>query len=45
MYETLHALCQVLPKEQASECDSQVKTYLPKVLQQTPGHLVSLTSI
>ncbi|KAG8012009.1 Prosaposin [Nibea albiflora] len=39
MYETLHALCQVLPKEQASECDSQVKTYLPKVLQQTPGHL------
>ncbi|XP_040011411.1 surfactant protein Bb [Xiphias gladius] len=39
VYETLHALCQRLPREQASECDSQVKTYLPKVLQQTPGHL------
>ncbi|KAM9359957.1 surfactant protein Bb isoform 2-T2 [Symphorus nematophorus] len=39
VYETLHALCQRLPKEQASECDSQVKTYLPKVLLQTPGHL------
>lgn len=39
VYETLHALCQRLPKEQAAECDSQVKTYLPKVLQQTPGHL------
>lgn len=39
VYETLHALCQRLPSEQASECDSQVKTYLPKVLQQTPGHL------
>lgn len=39
VYETLHALCKRLPKEQASECDSQVKTYLPKVLQQTPGHL------
>ncbi|XP_035514616.1 surfactant protein Bb [Morone saxatilis] len=39
VYETLHALCQRLPKEQASECDSQVKAYLPKVLQQTPGHL------
>ncbi|XP_040898397.1 surfactant protein Bb [Toxotes jaculatrix] len=39
VYETLHALCQSLPKEQASECDSQVKMYLPKVLQQTPGHL------
>ncbi|XP_018524971.1 surfactant protein Bb [Lates calcarifer] len=39
VYETLHALCQSLPTEQASECDSQVKAYLPKVLQQTPGHL------
>ncbi|XP_044053306.1 surfactant protein Bb [Siniperca chuatsi] len=39
VYETLHALCQLLPGEQASECDSQVKLYLPKVLQQTPGHL------
>ncbi|XP_023266437.1 prosaposin-like [Seriola lalandi dorsalis] len=39
VYETLHALCLHLPREQASECDSQVKTYLPKVLQQTPGHL------
>ncbi|XP_034547779.1 surfactant protein Bb [Notolabrus celidotus] len=39
VYETLHALCQHLPGEQASECGSQVKTYLPKVLQQTPGHL------
>ncbi|XP_074526775.1 surfactant protein Bb [Halichoeres trimaculatus] len=39
VYEALHALCQRLPGEQASECSSQVKTYLPKVLQQTPGHL------
>ncbi|XP_041793681.1 surfactant protein Bb [Chelmon rostratus] len=39
VYETLHALCQHLPEQQASECESQVKTYLPKVLQQTPGHL------
>ncbi|XP_038558939.1 surfactant protein Bb [Micropterus salmoides] len=39
VYETLHALCQRLPGEQASECDSHVKMYLPKVLQQTPGHL------
>nr|XP_020458197.1 pulmonary surfactant-associated protein B isoform X1 [Monopterus albus] len=39
IYETLHALCQHLPREQAAECDSQVKVYLPKVLQQTPGHL------
>nr|XP_046243421.1 surfactant protein Bb [Scatophagus argus] len=39
VYETLHALCQHLPKEQATECESQVKAYLPKVLQQTPGHL------
>lgn len=41
VYETLHALCQRLPREQASECDLQVKAYLPKVLQQTPGHRVS----
>ncbi|KAG7223499.1 hypothetical protein INR49_015492, partial [Caranx melampygus] len=39
VYETLHALCLRLPGEQASMCDSQVKSYLPKVLQQTPGHL------
>ncbi|KAI3372847.1 hypothetical protein L3Q82_023296, partial [Scortum barcoo] len=39
VYETLHALCQRLPTKQASECESQVKTYLPKVLQQTPGQL------
>ncbi|XP_034727656.1 surfactant protein Bb isoform X1 [Etheostoma cragini] len=39
VYETLHALCQSLPQPQAAECDSQVKMYLPKVLQQTPGHL------
>ncbi|KAK5910245.1 hypothetical protein CesoFtcFv8_004098 [Champsocephalus esox] len=39
LYETLHALCQRLPREQASECESRVKMYLPKVLQQTPGHL------
>ncbi|KAM3611536.1 uncharacterized protein V6R79_020157 [Siganus canaliculatus] len=39
VYEALHGLCQRLPQEQASECDSQVKTYLPKVLMQTPGHL------
>lgn len=39
VYESLHALCQRLPEEQASECDSLVKTYLPKVLQHTPGHL------
>lgn len=41
VYETLHALCQRLPEQQAFECDSQVKTYLPKILQQTPGSLVS----
>ncbi|KAK2902090.1 surfactant protein Bb [Channa argus] len=41
VYETLHALCQHLPSNQASECDSQVKMYLPKILQQTPGHLKS----
>ncbi|XP_041855551.1 surfactant protein Bb [Melanotaenia boesemani] len=39
LYETLHALCQRLPNEQASQCESQVKIYLPKVLQQTPAHL------
>nr|XP_019956431.1 PREDICTED: prosaposin-like [Paralichthys olivaceus] len=39
VYETLHALCQRFPHEQASQCDSQVKAYLPKVLHQTPGHL------
>lgn len=39
LYETLHALCQRLPNEQAFECNSQVKMYLPKVLQQAPGHL------
>ncbi|XP_061585167.1 surfactant protein Bb [Cololabis saira] len=38
-YETLHGLCQRLPEDQASECESQVKTYLPKVLQPAPGHL------
>ncbi|KAM9393141.1 surfactant protein Bb [Pholidichthys leucotaenia] len=39
VYEALHALCQRLPRAQASECDSQVKSYLPKILQLTPGHL------
>lgn len=39
VYKALHALCQRLPEEQAHECESQVKTYLPKVLQQTPAHL------
>ncbi|XP_047185144.1 surfactant protein Bb isoform X1 [Scophthalmus maximus] len=39
VYETLHALCQHFPSAQASECDSQVRSYLPKVLLQTPGHL------
>lgn len=39
MYETLHALCQHLPREQASECDLQVKMFLPKVMQQTPDQL------
>ncbi|XP_023137058.2 surfactant protein Bb isoform X2 [Amphiprion ocellaris] len=39
VYETLHALCHRLAGDQASECDSQVKAYLPKILQQTPGHL------
>ncbi|XP_071379275.1 surfactant protein Bb isoform X1 [Centroberyx affinis] len=39
LYETLHALCRRLPSERVSECDSQVKTYLPKILQYTAGHL------
>ncbi|XP_041644498.1 surfactant protein Bb [Cheilinus undulatus] len=39
VYETLHALCKRLPGEQRSECESQVKMYLPKVLQQTSGHM------
>ncbi|KAM8760427.1 surfactant protein Bb [Acanthopagrus schlegelii] len=40
VYETLHALCQRLPKDQSvSDCDSQVKMHLPKLLQQSPGHL------
>ncbi|XP_026177900.1 surfactant protein Bb isoform X2 [Mastacembelus armatus] len=39
VYETLHALCQRLPGEQSSDCETQVKTYLPKVLQQIPSHL------
>ncbi|KAF7669631.1 hypothetical protein LDENG_00166770 [Lucifuga dentata] len=41
VYETLHSLCQRLPGGQTSECDSQVKMYLPKVLQHTAGHLKS----
>ena len=46
VYETLHALCQRLPKDQSvSDCDSQVKMHLPKLLQQSPGHLVSSASI
>ncbi|XP_037833077.1 surfactant protein Bb isoform X6 [Kryptolebias marmoratus] len=36
VFKTLHALCQRLPKDQASECESQVKTYLPKLLRQSP---------
>ncbi|XP_029018156.1 surfactant protein Bb [Betta splendens] len=39
VYETLRALCQRLPPEQVSDCESQVKTYLPKLLQQAPDHL------
>ncbi|XP_068617152.1 surfactant protein Bb [Brachionichthys hirsutus] len=39
VYEALHALCQRLPNEQASECDSHMNMYLPKVLQQASGHL------
>ncbi|XP_015234287.1 PREDICTED: prosaposin-like [Cyprinodon variegatus] len=35
VFKALHALCQRLPKEEASECESQVKIYLPKILQQT----------
>nr|XP_057927426.1 surfactant protein Bb [Doryrhamphus excisus]XP_057927427.1 surfactant protein Bb [Doryrhamphus excisus] len=37
VYETLHALCQHLPDKEASECDFQLKVYLPKILQQTLG--------
>lgn len=44
VYETLRALCQRLPEQQASACGLQVKAYLPKVLQQTPGNQVSLAS-
>lgn len=44
VYEGLHALCRRLPEEQVPECDLQVKTYLPKILHQTPDHVVSLTS-
>ncbi|XP_011613996.1 surfactant protein Bb [Takifugu rubripes] len=39
VYRTLHALCQRLPQDQASNCDLQVKMFLPKILQQTPGQL------
>ncbi|XP_011477437.1 prosaposin-like [Oryzias latipes] len=39
VYEALHAVCRRLPERQASDCQSQVKTYLPKVLQQKPSHL------
>ncbi|XP_047447903.1 surfactant protein Bb isoform X2 [Mugil cephalus] len=39
VYEVLHDLCQRLPEEKATECESQIKSYLPKVLQQTPAHL------
>lgn len=38
VYETLRALCQRLPEQQASACGLQVKAYLPKVLQQTPAN-------
>lgn len=41
VYETLHALCQRLPKGRASDCDAQVKTRLPEVLQQAAGRPVS----
>ncbi|XP_061762631.1 surfactant protein Bb isoform X4 [Nerophis ophidion] len=37
VYETLHALCQHLPDKDASECDSQMKMYLPKMLRRTLG--------
>ncbi|XP_029366504.1 surfactant protein Bb [Echeneis naucrates] len=39
VYDALHALCLHLPRDQASECESQMRIYLPKVLQQAPGHL------
>ncbi|KAM4746480.1 surfactant protein Bb [Anableps anableps] len=35
VFKALHSLCQRLPQEEASECESQVKIYLPKILQQT----------
>ncbi|KAK5618372.1 hypothetical protein CRENBAI_019202 [Crenichthys baileyi] len=38
VFKALHALCQRLPKEQASECESQVKIYLPKIMQQTSSN-------
>ncbi|XP_029998748.1 surfactant protein Bb isoform X2 [Sphaeramia orbicularis] len=44
VYGTLHALCQHLPEDQALECDSEVKVYLIKLLQQTPGHVKSTES-
>ncbi|XP_012718961.2 surfactant protein Bb [Fundulus heteroclitus] len=34
VFKALYALCQRLPEEQASECESQVKIFLPKILQQ-----------
>ncbi|XP_037536326.1 surfactant protein Bb [Nematolebias whitei] len=37
VFKTLHALCQRLPKDQTSECESQVKMHLPKILRQSPG--------
>ncbi|KAM3867505.1 surfactant protein Bb [Diretmus argenteus] len=39
VYETLRALCLRLPRERVSECVSQVKMYLPKVLQYITGYL------
>ncbi|KAM4616080.1 surfactant protein Bb [Polymixia lowei] len=39
VYETLHTLCRRFPTERVSQCDSQVKTYLPIVLQYITGHL------
>uniref|UniRef100_A0A665W1I0 Saposin B-type domain-containing protein n=1 Tax=Echeneis naucrates TaxID=173247 RepID=A0A665W1I0_ECHNA len=44
VYDALHALCLHLPRDQASECESQMRIYLPKVLQQAPGHLVGVAS-
>ncbi|XP_047237345.1 surfactant protein Bb [Girardinichthys multiradiatus] len=38
VFKALHALCQRLPKEQASECELQVKIYLPKIMQQTSSN-------